>query len=759
MAALADMMAVDFAGRTYRIDASGRGQLIPNAPSPAFNSLAVSDTGRMYSVGNNRVYQLDPDTGDFFTSVALSIAADVRGLTWNLGELWAIQNGAPDRLVRINPNNGNLVVVGNTGFTDLQSLAVFNSTLYSWSLLSGLVSVNSATGLATDVNAGVGGGNIQAMETDNDGRLIGYLNPNFYQIRTDGTRVALPGTFSADIRGIAPIKRFEKMVGYGTADEYEFDSADKYKTRGPYGATVAAAATGPDGSHYIAFSTGDVVKEEPNSNLRFAVGNPGFQVRAMTFRLGVLFAARNNAGNDNIYTLDTTNMSPTFVGSSGQAEVVGMATQPGTNQIFAFDTANGLCTMNAVTGLCTDVSGANLGNAQIQSLEFYESGVLRGAGFGYWDIIPTTGALSLIQGLPTGMGGLCLLRKPGTMYAVDWASSALLKVDMRTGTGNLVFGFGGDPNSMTMGGDGRLYIGTIGPTIGVFDLNTNTISPSWTFAGRDWRGLAWLGNDLYGISDAAPSDTLWRINPIFGTSTLVGNTGFALIQSLTTSPDGTMYAYDLGAGLLTVNPLTGAATDVNPGVGAVLIQGLEFGLLDRLYGARDDLYTLNTPTGLSTLIGGAGYSDLRGLGYVRGQTRGVIRLNDFPFGDARNEIIQLQIRKVADPSWVFEIHFVQTDQLGNCGLTTDVEGHVQIIAKASHWLARSASTFLNRGSTFNLALTNGDLDGNNVIDSDDFDIIVANFGGGPTGDLDGNNLVDSDDFDIVVKNFGDVGDQ
>lgn len=618
IAASADMLAVDFNGGIFRVDGSGRYQRIPNAPVTLTNSLAVSDTGRIYTVTGNQIYQIDPDTGEFGAfPIALSSSQDLRGLTWMLGELWGIDDHSPsDRLIRINPSSGAVTVVGSTGNSAIQALAAVGSSLYAWSITSGLMTVNSGTGAATDVNVGLGGPNIQGMEVDNDGRLIASDRNLLYKVNLDGTTTLLPGALAEDIRGIVPIKRFEKMIGYGSADEYEFDSADKVKSRGVYGGTVTAAATAPDGSHYIAFNSGNIFKEEPNSNLRFLVGNTGFVVRAMTFRNGVLFAARDDAGVDRIYTLSPTTAAATFLGNSGMNEVVGMATQPGTNAIYVFDSVVGLGTMNPATGACADVSGANPGNAQIQSIEFYESGVLRGAGTGYWSIIHTTGALSLVNGFPTGMGGLCLLRKPGTMYGVELGGS-YSSIDLRTGTGTLAGASVVDGNSMTMGGDGRLYIGTEGGQIGVVDVNSGAFTSLASFPGRQWRGLAWLGNDLYGINNTGGADDLYRINPLLGTATLVGSTGFTGVQSLTTSPDGTMYAYDIASGLLTVDALTGAATDVNLGVGAVSIQALEFGLLDRLYAARDDLYTLNTPTGLSTLIGGAGYTDLRGLGYVR----------------------------------------------------------------------------------------------------------------------------------------------
>ncbi|HRF58952.1 MAG TPA: S8 family serine peptidase [Fimbriimonadaceae bacterium] len=94
--------------------------------------------------------------------------------------------------------------------------------------------------------------------------------------------------------------------------------------------------------------------------------------------------------------------------------------------------------------------------------------------------------------------------------------------------------------------------------------------------------------------------------------------------------------------------------------------------------------------------------------------------------------------------------------------TSGLRGQYSIRARAEHWLAKRCpevyvSDFGTEGADF--ILVNGDIDGNNLIDSDDFDLLVANFGtAGPTGDLDGSGLVESDDFDILVENFGRSGD-
>jgi len=58
----------------------------------------------------------------------------------------------------------------------------------------------------------------------------------------------------------------------------------------------------------------------------------------------------------------------------------------------------------------------------------------------------------------------------------------------------------------------------------------------------------------------------------------------------------------------------------------------------------------------------------------------------------------------------------------------------------------------------NFSLRNGDLNNDNMVDSDDFDLLIAAFGISAGGDLNGDGVTDSDDFDILIANFGLSGD-
>jgi hypothetical protein len=180
-------------------------------------------------------------------------------------------------------------------------------------------------------------------------------------------------------------------------------------------------------------------------------------------------------------------------------------------------------------------------------------------------------------------------------------------------------------NSLAKNSAGVLY--SQGSTNG-FDSHLVTINPSTGAATlvaplsiSGLRGLAFSPTDvLYGLVNGSlfsDIDSLYRIDTTTGAATLVGLTGFEGIQGLEFSPAGILYGWDIFAGLLTIDPSTGVATQVDPaGVGSALIQTLAFAPDGTLYGAREALFRIDTSTGDTTLVGSGGYSDIRGLEFA-----------------------------------------------------------------------------------------------------------------------------------------------
>ena len=214
---------------------------------------------------------------------------------------------------------------------------------------------------------------------------------------------------------------------------------------------------------------------------------------------------------------------------------------------------------------------------------------LRGISFAgsAFAVNSTTGSGSLLG--PTGVAGLNSMARAGNTLVSVSSAGALVAIDPFTGAGSTIV--------------------ALSPSLGSV------------------RGLAATPTGvLYAIQDGGLTsvvDRLYTIDPTTGTTTLVGNCSHNGLQGLASDLAGTLYAWDVGpgtgvgVGLVTVDPLTGASTDVDPNVGnAVDIQCLATSPAGVLYGGRNALFTLDTTTGVATLVGSGGFTDLRGMEFV-----------------------------------------------------------------------------------------------------------------------------------------------
>jgi hypothetical protein len=219
-----------------------------------------------------------------------------------------------------------------------------------------------------------------------------------------------------------------------------------------------------------------------------------------------------------------------------------------------------------------------------------------------------------------------------TVVGVDFGGNAF-NINEATGTGVAVGATGfGRLNSAASNNSGTIYSASeqsFGGQSQLITVNPITgaaiaVTPFFnTVNNNSIRALGFSPTDvLYAIIDigspgAAGPDSLYTVDVTTGALTLVGATGFSGLQGLAFSPTGSLFAWDIGQGLLSINVGTGAAMDVNPGVGApVGIQALDFSPGGVLYGVRNELYTINATTGATTLVGSGGYNDVRGIGFV-----------------------------------------------------------------------------------------------------------------------------------------------
>ncbi len=215
------------------------------------------------------------------------------------------------------------------------------------------------------------------------------------------------------------------------------------------------------------------------------------------------------------------------------------------------------------------------------------------------------------------------------LVAVTWSGNAL-SIDPATAAvttlGSTGFQY---HNAMAKSSNGTLYASVTDiSTEPVVDDDIVRINPSTgvgTFVVEtDIGGIRCMafgpGDVLYAVTNPTlmtPTNDLYRINLTTGKATLIGNTGHRM-QGLAYGK-GKLYGWEIGTtgtgeGLVTVDTLTAAVTDVNPAVsGTIAVQTLAFDSCNKLYACGSGLWEVNTGTGVQTQIGSATGQDIRGI--------------------------------------------------------------------------------------------------------------------------------------------------
>ena len=116
--------------------------------------------------------------------------------------------------------------------------------------------------------------------------------------------------------------------------------------------------------------------------------------------------------------------------------------------------------------------------------------------------------------------------------------------------------------------------------------------------------------DLYALDLSVP----------FGDSsikTLIGRLNFGDIQGMVFGSDGVLYGWGTSQGLVTIDPKTALAVDINDEFdGSSAIQTLAFTPDGTLYGVGDELFTIDLMTGERNLVGSDGFTDVRGFAWI-----------------------------------------------------------------------------------------------------------------------------------------------
>ena len=205
-----DLLGVARSGDIYTIDSStGRGQLLNGTRHyPDTSCMDKNAGGVMHSTSGTTLITIDEFTG--YATPLATIGIDyVRGLAFAPdGTLYAIDDGGiamPDILYTIDPMTGATSPIAATAHARIQGFAIDQSgAAFAWDTESGLLSVDLATGVTTDVNGQMDGTrDIGALTFSVDGQLYGCGYMLFTLDRTSGARTIVGWGGYMDIRGLA----------------------------------------------------------------------------------------------------------------------------------------------------------------------------------------------------------------------------------------------------------------------------------------------------------------------------------------------------------------------------------------------------------------------------------------------------------------------------------------------------------------------------------------------------------------------------
>jgi len=187
--------------------------------------------------------------------------------------------------------------------------------------------------------------------------------------------------------------------------------------------------------------------------------------------------------------------------------------------------------------------------------------------------------------------------------------------------------------------DANLY--TIDPTTGATTLIGSTTVPM--------ADIAVLNGEMFGVSFPASGDSfLYSIDPTTGAATEIGDTGLFL-NALQFAPDGTLYAAGGSPGcgpppqaacnsFVTINTTTGLASLVGTGgyesAGDLEFVGSTLYLTSRT-STTDSLYTVTPGNGAASLVGDIGFSQVFGLAYI--PETGTL----YGFDDVGNDVLSI----------------------------------------------------------------------------------------------------------------------
>lgn len=171
------------------------------------------------------------------------------------------------------------------------------------------------------------------------------------------------------------------------------------------------------------------------------------------------------------------------------------------------------------------------------------------------------------------------------------------------------------------------------------------------------------------------------------------------------------------------------------------------------------------PITVFTPAPGGGTSSALNFNVSKTTVSGTVTLGDYP--DATGVDVVMEIRPVGSTTPILTKTITLSNASGSYSTQVDIApGTYDVAFKPSHWLRSIAhsTTFASAAVSASVSVINGDVDGNNLINTDDylayslaFDTVLGDPGFLPGADLNGDLMVTTDDYLIFSANFDIAG--
>ncbi len=161
-----EIKILDLGGNLYSIDIkNAEMQLIGSTglQTNIWNAMAMDSQGKMYAAYGNfftpyEIYEIDPDTG-LATFVVQTNFIGIRGMAFGPGDVLYLTNErdaplslSPVDLHTLDLATGSDTLIGETGSNQVHCLDFHGGELFGYALFEGLIKIDTATGISTDVN-------------------------------------------------------------------------------------------------------------------------------------------------------------------------------------------------------------------------------------------------------------------------------------------------------------------------------------------------------------------------------------------------------------------------------------------------------------------------------------------------------------------------------------------------------------------------------------------------------------------------------